>query len=769
MNQILSQSSESISSRKRFIAWFVSGILLLNLLVFVLLALSLYESRKQHEKLAEATVDNLSRLLEQDIQNSFFRIDLALQSVADEASRQLHTGSLDANGINAFIARQAARLPEMSYLRMTDAHGNLLYGTGLRPEMHINLSDREFFPRLRDQPEIGLIVSKPLISRVNGKWQLVLIRRISLADGSFGGTVAALIELVKITERFSSLNIGNHGIINVYDDEMAMVVRFPTPVSGPPLIGRKIISKQFKDQLRVHPQAGFFQAMSPVDNLLRTFSYRRIGRFPFFVLVGLAADDYLAEWRKDVVKNAFLMLLFALLTLGFSLLMAQAWRRGKLAESKITTLAFRDALTGLPNRRLMLDRLGQALASSTRNKRHGALLFIDLDNFKALNDTLGHDKGDQLLKLVAQRLLNSVREEDSVARIGGDEFVVLQESLSEKSETAATQAEILGEKILDILNQPYLLDEHEHYSSSSIGITLFSGYQISIEELLKQADLAMYQSKTAGRNTLRFFDQKMQLLVNERVALVADLREAIQQQQFLLHYQPQVDVDGRMFGAEALVRWAHPKRGLVSPAEFIHPAEESGLIIAIGNWVLESACLQLVRWATEPRSASFLVSVNVSARQLHQDGFVDQVLSTLERTGANPHRLKLELTESLLVTDVERTIVKMSALKDAGVGFSLDDFGTGYSSLAYLKQLPLDQLKIDQGFVRDILVDTNDAAIATMIIALSKSLGLPVIAEGVETQAQLDCLIDMGCNAYQGYLFSHPLPQDELDEFVSRI
>lgn len=768
MDLTLPQPSKFISPRYRFIVWLISGILLLNILVFSLLALSLYESRKQHEKLAKTTVDNLSRLLEKDIQNPFFRIDLALQSVADEASRQMRIGRLDADGINAFIARQAARLPEMSYLRMTDAQGNLLYGTGLRPDKHINVSDREFFPRHRDHPDSGLIVSKPLISRTSGKWQLVLTRRISLADGSFGGMVPALIELEKITERFSALNIGSHGIINVYDDEMAMVVRFPAPVSGPPPIGRKIISKQFKDQLRVHPQAGFFQATSPVDGLLRTFSYRRIGGFPFYVLVGLAVDDYHAEWRKDVVKNSLLMLLFALITLGFSWLIALASKRSKLAEDQIATLAFHDALTGLPNRRLMQDRLSHALATSTRNERHGALLFIDLDNFKVINDTQGHDKGDQLLNLVAQRLVNCVREEDSVARLGGDEFVVLQESLSEKVDEAATQAEALGEKILGILNQPYLLDEFEHYGSSSIGITLFSGNQTSIEELLKQADLAMYQSKMAGRNTLRFFDQKMQLLVNDRVVLVADLREAIQQLQFLLHYQPQVDEDGRMFGAEALVRWAHPQRGLVSPAEFIRPAEESGLIIAIGNWVLESACLQLVRWAAEPRTAVFSISVNVSARQLHQDDFVDQVLSTLEQTGANSRRLKLELTESLQVSDVEKTIAKMSALKDAGVGFALDDFGTSYSSLSYLKQLPLDQLKIDQGFVRDILVDTNDAAIATMIIALSNSLGLPVIAEGVETQAQLDCLIDMGCKAYQGYLFSHPLAQDELDEFVSR-
>lgn len=744
----------------------MAGILLLNLMVFVLLALSLYDSRKQYETLAESTVDNLARLLEQDVRNSFFRIDLAIQAVADEASRQMRLGRLDAEAINAFIARQAARLPEMSYLRLTDAQGNLLYGTGLRPELKVNVADREFFIRHRENPQSGLIVSKPVVSRTSGKWQLVLTRRVSLADGSFGGMVPALIELEKISEKFLNLNIGRHGIINIYDDEMAMVVRFPEPASGPPPIGRKIITRPFENELNKNPRAGFFQATSPVDHMLRSFAYRRIGGFPFYVLVGLAAEDYLAEWRKDVAKNVVLIFLFALVTLYFAWLMAQAWRRSKQAEGQIATLAFHDPLTGLPNRRLMLDRLSHALASSRRTSRYGALLFIDLDNFKTINDTLGHDKGDQLLKLVAERLVASVRGEDTVARLGGDEFVVIQEGLSETAEQAANQAEARAEYIMQVLNQAYRLDGNEHHSSPSIGITLLGGGETTVEELLKQADLAMYQSKMAGRNTMRFFDQKMQLLVNDRVALLADLREAIRQQQFLVYYQPQVDTAGNITGAEALLRWQHPQRGVVSPDEFIHVAEDSGLIIAIGAWVLETACRQLVQWAADPRTAPFTVSVNVSARQLHQDEFVEQVLATLGTSGADPKLLKLELTESLLVSNIEATSAKMKALKAHGVGFALDDFGTGYSSLAYLKQLPLDLLKIDRSFVRDILLDANDLAIATMIIALSESMGLPVIAEGVESQAQLDCLIGIGCKAYQGYLLSPPLPQPALDDFI---
>lgn len=438
----------------------------------------------------------------------------------------------------------------------------------------------------------------------------------------------------------------------------------------------------------------------------------------------------------------------------------------KVAEDEIKHLAFYDHLTQLPNRRLLLDRLQQALASSARSCRRGALLFIDLDNFKTLNDTLGHDMGDQLLQQVAQRLATCVREGDTVARQGGDEFVVMLEGLSERPEEAATESKTVAEKILATLNQPYLLAGNENRSTPSIGITLFGGHQASIEELLKQADLAMYQSKTGGRNTLRFFDPEMQAIVANRAALEVDLREAVRQQQFILHYQPQVDGDGRLTGAEVLVRWQHPRRGMVPPVDFIPLAEETGLILPLGHWVLEMSCAQLAKWSAQPNMAHLTVAVNVSANQLHQSDFVEQVLAVLSRTGANPKRLKLELTESLLVANVENTIAKMAILKAQGVSFSLDDFGTGFSSLSYLKRLPLDQLKIDQSFVRDILTDPNDAVIAKTVVALAESLGLAVIAEGVETEAQRDFLQRQGCHAYQGYLFSRPLPLEEFEDFV---
>jgi diguanylate cyclase (GGDEF)-like protein/PAS domain S-box-containing protein len=438
----------------------------------------------------------------------------------------------------------------------------------------------------------------------------------------------------------------------------------------------------------------------------------------------------------------------------------------KVAEEKILQLAFYDALTRLPNRILLMDRLQEALLASARSGETGALLFIDLDNFKTLNDTLGHDVGDALLRKVTHRLVSCVRETDTVARLGGDEFVVLLENLAPCPHEAAIVARNIGEKIIVALNERYQLGDFAHNSTASIGITLFSDAHNGLNELLKRADLAMYQAKAAGRNTLRFFDPAMQQLVSVRVELESDLRLALTRQEFDLHYQPQVNGLGQVFGAEALIRWHHPQRGMVSPFDFISVAEETGLILPIGHWVLTTACEQLVRWAGAAQTSELVLAVNVSARQFRQPDFVDQVLAVLAQTGADPTRLKLELTESLLVDSLDETIEKMSALKECGVGFSLDDFGTGYSSLAYLKRLPLDQLKIDKSFVRDVLQDPNDAAIACTIVALAQSLGLSVIAEGVETEAQRDFLAENGCPTYQGYFFSRPLPITQFEALL---
>ena len=441
----------------------------------------------------------------------------------------------------------------------------------------------------------------------------------------------------------------------------------------------------------------------------------------------------------------------------------------KQAEEQIRTLAYFDPLTKLPNRRMLMDRLGQAMSASKRSQEYGALLMLDLDNFKILNDTQGHDVGDRLLVEVAQRVHAAVRQEDTVCRLGGDEFVVMLEGLGADEARAATQAEAVAEKIREALNQPYPLNinEAKFHGTTSVGLTLFRGQKASVELVLKQADVALYQAKDAGRNAVRFFNPAMQAAIDSRTALEAALRRALENGEFRLYYQPQVDYKGGLIGAEALVRWLAPGQGLVSPAQFIPLAEETGLIVALGRWVLDAACAQLKRWEGDPRTQNLPISVNVSARQFHQPDFVASVQQSLFSSGVNAARLKLELTESVILDNVDEVVGKMVELNALGVRFSLDDFGTGYSSLSYLKLLPLDQVKIDQSFVRDVTDDPNDAAIVRAILAMSWSLGLNVIAEGVETQAQRDFLHRNGCMAFQGYYFWKPMPIDQWDAVIS--
>ncbi|MDO9011603.1 MAG: EAL domain-containing protein [Gallionella sp.] len=440
----------------------------------------------------------------------------------------------------------------------------------------------------------------------------------------------------------------------------------------------------------------------------------------------------------------------------------------KQAEDEIHNLAFYDPLSQLPNRRFLLNRLRQAVAVSARNQTGGALLFIDLDNFKTLNDTKGHDIGDMLLIEVARRLQGCVRDGDTVSRFGGDEFVLLLEGLSEEKAHAAVQARGVGEKILAALSQPYLLEGCELYSSSSMGITLFIDHGEKLDELLKQADTAMYEAKKSGRNTLRFFDPVMQADLENRAQLEAGLRDALRNQEFRLYYQMQVNHEGQITGAEVLLRWFYPDVGLVSPLQFIPLAEETGLILPIGHWVLESACWQIKAWESEAHTRNLLLAVNVSGRQFRQADFVAQVIDVIRQTAINPERLKLELTESIVLDNVDDTIAKMQELKQVGVRFSMDDFGTGYSSLSYLTRLPLDQLKIDQSFVRNIGTKSTDAVIVQTIIGMANNLGMEVIAEGVETQAQCDFIRGAGCMRYQGYLFGKPVPIEQFEVLLKQ-
>jgi PAS domain S-box-containing protein/diguanylate cyclase (GGDEF)-like protein len=441
----------------------------------------------------------------------------------------------------------------------------------------------------------------------------------------------------------------------------------------------------------------------------------------------------------------------------------------KDAENTIRNLAFYDPLTGLPNRRLLFDRLHRSLSDNpsppmSGGNRSQALLLIDLDHFRLLNETFGYQAGGQLLQEVARRIAACVTENDTVARAGGNEYGVLLDGLSEVAEEAVAQAESAAERILTAVGLPYLLGKRECLLSASIGVTVFGNRRSSPDEILQQAVIALHQAKAAGGNTTRFFSPALQAAVNARAALDEDLRQAIKKEQFLLYYQPQVE-RGRLTGAEALLRWNHPRRGILPPGEFIPLAEETGLILPLGDWVLEAACAQIASWAGRGETADLEVAVNISALQFRQPDFVERVLAVLNRTGANPRKLNLELTESMLVENIEEVLTKMTELKSHGLRFSLDDFGTGYSSLAYLKRLPLDQLKIDLVFVRDMLVEASSGAIAQTILSLGRAMGLSVVAEGVETEEQRRFLADLGCHCFQGYLFSHPLPLGEFEAF----
>lgn len=439
----------------------------------------------------------------------------------------------------------------------------------------------------------------------------------------------------------------------------------------------------------------------------------------------------------------------------------------RMAIERIKHLSLTDSLTGLPNREMLVVLLEQVLHSSPKHPHHHALLMVDLDEFRMVNETKGYGYGDLVLKEVAVRLRNCMAEGTMLARLGGDEFVLFLEALSHDQMTAARQVAEMAEKILFTLNQPFEIQGVGYQGACSIGIVLMAdanpGY---CENALAQAEVAMYQAKATGRNTYSFFDPSLQTKVSDRLTTVSGLKDAIRENQFYLLYQPQVRADGEIVGAEALIRWEDPRRGLIAPAEFIGIAEDTGLILPIGEWVLENACRQLAAWSDQPGMSSITLAVNVSARQFHQAGFTDTLLKILDKTQANPHRLKLELTESVFIDDIEAVIAKMLVLKSRGISFALDDFGTGYSSLMYLKRLPLDKLKIDQSFVRDILIDPNDAAIAQMVVALGNTLGLRVIAEGVETEAQRAYLQSLGCSHYQGYMFGKPMTARQLTDLV---
>ncbi len=866
----------------------VSGAVLLILIVSAIAVVELLQMRTDAEITVNTSSSNLAKSMTFMFDGMIETIDIALFDSQDEFNEEMLSGRINAGKFSGYLARQQKHLAALPYVRATNEQGDIFYGQGIAAP-YSNISDRDFFIKQRDNPDLGLFVGKPIVSRISKKWVWPFSRRLNKPDGSFAGVVYASIYIDQITKILSEIKLSKGEVIGLRHADLASIAgRIESSSTFPIKIGDNIVSVPFTESLKRNPMGGTYVSDSTkLDNLSHTFSYNRSQKYGFLVNVGTTGNAILEEWHKQLWTAGSVLLTIILIIAVITYLIGHSWQvqerdlsalneahdlahfgnytidlksyrlsissglerilgvnsgqlkllddllrliklpqdidlRGylemavkqntpvdqefqisrpvdgmarwlhikgkfhvdlhgkpnaligtmqditerKLAELEIEHLAYFDMLTGLPNRRLLYDRLTHALATGARKQQHGALLLLDLDNFKSVNDIRGHHVGDMLLQEVAARLVANVRMGDTVARLGGDEFIVMLEGLSFIASEAGHQVETVGKKILQALNRPYQLAGNEHHNTPSIGAILFSENDQTADELIKRADTAMYEAKTAGRNTIKFFDPVMQRTVEAQFQVENDLRSAIAQKQFELHYQPQVDADNKVVGVEALIRWNHPQQGLVSPGYFIPVAENCGLILPIGQWVLEEACQQLAVWARQPDTAHLTMAVNVSALQFSLRNFVDEVLDILKHSGARANLLKLELTEGLLLKNAEDVIVKMSTLKNRGVSFSLDDFGTGYSSLSYLKRLPLDQLKIDQSFIRDVLTDMNDAAIAKTVIALGHSLGLEVIAEGVEASAQHDFLLHAGCRFYQGYYFSKPLPIGDFELFL---
>jgi len=736
--------------------------------IFALLGFSLYNEYQDVAKHAQVEADNISQVLGQEVLATFNKSDLLLQ----EIQRNVRPSDMRKNPLNgitrkqvlhALMKSQIQSVPEVDVLNVVNAKGDYIYSS-IDQVPAINVTDRDYFKILRDNATAGLIISPPLISHRTGKWTIILSRRLNFEDGEFAGIVISVLNLNYFEEFFQTLNLGKNGMVALFDKEFRLAARYPMLENAMGKVTH-LSAKQFIAKGITH---AVFHSTSPLDGIDRMYSFRQLGDLGFIVYASFADNDYLAEWHHHIWQYCIAAIIFSLIVIWFEMLqrrsehaLIESYAKSQLAEDKINNLAFFDPLTQLPNRRLLTDRLQQSLSSSIRSNRKGALLLIDLDNFKTLNDSRGHDVGDQLLQQVAERLTSCVRTGDTVARFGGDEFVVLLEHLNENILEAAKQTETIGQKILATLNKSYQLDKYMHHSTPSIGATLFNDSKNSMDDLLKQADIAMYQAKKAGRNTLCFFDPKMQSIVNSKIALENELRLALENKQLYLYYQIQIDNLQCPLGAEVLLRWIHPELGMISPVQFIPIAEETGLILPIGKWVLDTACAQLSAWQMDKQNCDLILSVNVSAKQFLQSDFAAQVKEIVLHHGINPTRLKLELTESILLNDMDSIITTMNAINSIGVRFSLDDFGTGYSSLQYLKMLPLHQLKIDQSFVRDLTVDRSDKAIVDTIISMAQSLNLDVIAEGVETEEQRQYLENSGCANYQGYLFSKPIPLEE--------
>ena len=866
----------------------LGGVVLASVMYIALGAYTLQKSRAQYEQRAELLTQNLAAATDRAVSANIEKVDLALGSIVDYLESQLATGQLDMRAASSHIHSLIARRPELEGLRVTDARGIAILGPGVESGRTVDFSDREWFVAQRDRPELGLFMSKPLVSKITGSWILSFSRRYRTQNGEFAGGVTAAVPLDYFDHLLAAIDVGPHGTVVLRDESLGLITRYPAVPGGKRAgVGNPQISEIFRrlaaDKIT---QATVYLATTS-DGFARTVTLRKLQTSSMTVIVGVAAEDYLADWYGEVRGVIGLCAGAVLLHLVGSLMLlrvmgqnrlaqqridllakvfehsgeaivvtdrdnqivevnpaferqtgygavevigrdagllatghaadeqhrvmweriratghwrGELWERAKdgrvypkwmsvtavrdsggeishhiasfidmtdvkRAEEKIVHMAHHDALTSLPNRVHLHGRLDQAMASARRDRSELAMLFVDMDRFKSINDMLGHHVGDGLLVEVAQRLKRTMRDSDIVARLGGDEFVVVLTGLNDGGARAAAS---IADKLMSELSQPYLVHGHTLHSTPSVGISVFPVDGEDADTLMRNADAAMYHAKSMGRNNYQFFTQAMNQATTERLALEAGLRDAIERDELLLHYQPQLDMrSGNVVAVEALVRWQHPEMGLIPPLKFIPVAEETGQIESIGAWVLDKALAQVALWRASGLS-TLRVAVNLSPHQLRGGGFATLVAQALARHGLPGDALELEITESAAMGDPARTVGLLHQLRAHGVALAIDDFGTGYSSLAYLKQLPLSCLKLDRSFVMDIEHDANDAAISAATIQLAHNLGLAVVAEGVESAAQLDFLRALGCDMVQGFFISRPLAADDCGRFLLR-
>ncbi len=852
--------------------------IVLYILVGGLVVFSLYQSRHQYEQGAQVDSQNLAQFVQHDISASVHAIDVALLDVANEYKRQEKEGRTATTNLNAFIEERRQRTPELEGIRLADQNGWITHGTGLSSSTPISIADRDYFQRLRNDADLTLVITKPVLGRLSKTMGVFLARALRHVDGSFAGVTAATLPLTYFTEKLATMKIGPNGSFVLFNDDFELVARVPERPGDEALWGQKIRASQILQFMQQGKLEGTYTNRSAFDQLERMGVYRKIPNTPFNVSIGLAEVDYLAPWHIEVFKAGGLFTIFMLVTLLMSLFIYRAWHQQavavqalqdanqtlatekqlnqaiiagspaaiftrdplgrvtswnpaaeqfygwsaaeaigkplqnlppgkqaesdelrrrvmggeyilemelqrqhrdgrlvqisttltplkteqgqitgylamasditqrKVAEKQVEFLAYHDALTGLPNRLLLQDRFSQAMAQADRTQTQVALLFLDLDNFKTINDSLGHAVGDLFLKEIATRLRDTLRESDAICRQGGDEFLMVLGH----QKCAEASAQLLN-TLLTRISAPFMVEGHELTSSASIGIAVYPEDGQDFETLLQKSDTAMYQAKEAGRNNYCYFDEQMNVQALDHLFLKNGLRKALERGEFVLHYQPQIELTtGQVTGVEALIRWHHPERGLLMPGRFIALAEETGLIVPLGEWVIHEALSQGVAW----RAAGLpplMMAVNLSPVQFKRGNVVQVLTQALHTTGFDPHYLELEMTESVLLHDTEKVLADVKRLKLMGMKLSIDDFGTGYSSLSYLKRFDVDKLKIDQSFVRDLTSDPDDATIVRAIIQMAHSLGLKTVAEGVENAVTQDLLRSFHCDGAQGY------------------